>query len=148
MDFIAGSAYAPTSSSSDTTAKFDLPFGFALNIVELEQTILVHYQNTQFAQLALGSVPANTDVTSRIIHLAFQNVPFAVADDQHGVFQQFLAQTTTSDSISFELSGTASSQAETAIGRLSISGIAFSVDSTMKGEFLNLLFLNMVLKNY
>lgn len=134
MDFISGSAYAPISSSSDTTAKFDLPFGFALNIVSLEQTILVHYQNTQFAQLALGTIPARTDVADRIIHLAFENVPFAVADGQNAVFQQFLAQTTTADSISFGLSGDASSQAETAIGRLSISGIAFSVDSTLKGQ--------------
>lgn len=133
MDFPAGSAYDPISSSTDTTAKFDLPFGFALNIVSLEQTILAHYQGVQFAQLALGTIPARTDVTSRIIHLSFQNVPFAVVDGQQGTFQQFLAKTTTSDSVSFGLSGTASSQAETSIGRLSISGIAFSVDSNMKG---------------
>lgn len=132
MDFPAGSAYSPISSSSDTTAQFDLPFGFGLNIVSLEQTILVHYQNVQFAQLALGTVAANTDVSTRVIHLSFQNVPFAVADGQQSTFQQFLAQTTTSDSVTFGLSGTASSQAETAAGRLSISGIAFNVESNMK----------------
>ena len=133
MDFPAGSAYAPISSSTDTVAKFDLPFGFALNIVSLEQTILAHYQGVQFAQLALGNVPARTDVASRIIHLTFQNVPFAVADGQHDTFQQFLAQTTTADTVTFGLSGTASSQAETSIGKLSISGIAFDVQSNMKG---------------
>ena len=133
MDFPAGSPYSPISSSSDTTAKFDLPFGFALDIVSLEQTILASYQNTQFAQLALGTIPATTDVTNRIIHLAFQNVPFAVATGAEATFQTFLAATTTADTVTFGLSGTAASQANTSIGRLSISGIAFSVESNMNG---------------
>ncbi|KAG8787307.1 hypothetical protein FRB91_009037 [Serendipita sp. 411] len=133
MDFPAGSAYAPMSSSSDTAATFDLPFGFALNIVQLEQTILVNYQNNQFAKLALGTVPATTDVANRIIHLSFQNVPFAVNSGAESVFQNFLAETTTKGSITFGLSGTANSQAETSIGRLSISGIAFDVQSVLAG---------------
>jgi hypothetical protein len=133
IDFPAGSAYAPISSSSNTEAKFDLPFGFALDIVSLEQTILASYQNAQFAQLALGTIPATTDVTNRIIHLAFQNVPFAVVAGAETTFQNFLAATTTADTVTFGLSGTASSQANTSIGLLSISGIAFSVQSNMKG---------------
>jgi len=133
MDFPAGSAYAPVSSSSNTAAEFTLPFGFALDITSLEQTIMVSYQNTQFAQLALGTVPATTDVANRIIHLAFQNVPFAVVSGQEGLFQQFLAQTTTADTVTFGLSGTASSKANTSIGPLSISDIAFSVQSNMQG---------------
>lgn len=133
MDFPAGSSYAPISSSSDTAAKFTLPFGFALNIVSLEQTIFASYQNTQFAKLALGTIPATTDTANRIIHLSFSNVPFAVDSGKESVFQQFLAQTTTTDSITFGLSGTASSQAQTSIGRLSITGIDFSVQSVLKG---------------
>lgn len=134
MDFPSGSAYAPFSSSNDTAAAFTLPFGFALNIVSLEQTIAVEYQSTQMAQLALGTVPANTDVTNRIIHLSFHDIPFAVNDGQDDLFQQFLAQTTTEDSVTFGMSGNASSQADTSVGRLTISGIAFSVQTTLKGK--------------
>lgn len=133
MDFPSGSAYAPVTGSNDTAVAFTLPFGFALDIVSLDQIIAVEYQNTPMAQLALGTVPANTDVTNRIIHLTFQNIPFAVNDGQDGLFQQFLAQTTTTDSVTFGMSGNASSQAETSIGRLTISGIAFSVQTTLQG---------------
>lgn len=144
MDFPAGSAYSPMSSSSNTAASFMLPFGFTLNIVSLEQTINVAYQNTHMAVLALGTVSANTDVTSRTIYLSFENVPFAVDDEQHSIFQQFLEATTTSSSVTFGLSGIASSEAETPIGRLSISGIAFDVSSQMAGmamSFFPLMFL-------
>ncbi|KAG8833980.1 hypothetical protein FRC17_009762 [Serendipita sp. 399] len=133
MDFPAGSAYAPMSSSSDTAASFDLPFGFALNIVQLEQNIVASYQNNKFATLALGTIPATTDVANKIIHLSFQNIPFAVNSGAEGTFQSFLAETTTKNSVTFGLSGTANSQAETAVGRLSISGIAFDVQSVLTG---------------
>ncbi|PVF99379.1 hypothetical protein CPB86DRAFT_293734 [Serendipita vermifera] len=133
MDFPAGSAYAPISSSSDTAVAFQLPFGFALNIVELKQTIYAKYQGSQFAQLALGTVPAQTDTAARIIHLSFSNIPFQVTSGQEGTFQQFLAQTTTTDSVTFGLAGNADSVAETSIGRLTISDIAFDVPSVLKG---------------
>jgi hypothetical protein len=132
--FPSGSAYAPLSSSNDTAATFTLPFGFALNIVSLEQNITVEYQNIQMAQLALGTVPANTDVTNRIIHLSFHDIPFAVNGGQQDLFQQFLAQTTTQDSVTFGMSGNASSQADTSVGLLTISGIAFSVQTTLNGK--------------
>jgi hypothetical protein len=135
MDFPSGSAYAPLSSSNDTAAAFTLPFGFALNIVSLQQTITVEYQTTQMAQLALGTVPANTDVTNRIIHLSFHDIAFAVNDGRQDLFQQFLAQTTTEDSVTFGMSGNASSQADTSVGRLTISGIAFSVQTTLQGKY-------------
>lgn len=133
MDFPAGSAYAPISSSSDTAVAFQLPFGFALDIVQLEQTIYANYQGSQFAQLALGTVPAQTDTAARIIHLSFSNIPFQVSSGQEGTFQQFLAQTTTTSSVTFGLSGNASSIANTSVGRLTISGIAFDVPSVLKG---------------
>lgn len=134
LNFPTGSSYAPVSSSSSTTAQFDLPFGFPLDIVSLEQTIVAGYGGADFAQLVVSKIPATTDVATRIIHLAFEGVVFDVFEGQHQTFEEFLAVTTTSQAINFHLSGNASTEAMTAVGRLSISGIAFSVDSTLTGE--------------
>ncbi|KAL0580357.1 hypothetical protein V5O48_000210 [Marasmius crinis-equi] len=131
--FTPDTAYNPSTSSDNSDAAFTLPFGFPIDITALEQTIDVSYQGNQFAQLAIPKGPSSTDVENRIIHLTFQNVPFAVSGDGHGTFDSFLAATTLGDKETIGLSGSANADASTAVGVLSLSSIPFSVDSTIEG---------------
>ncbi|KAK1218918.1 hypothetical protein PQX77_018360 [Marasmius sp. AFHP31] len=131
--FTPDTAYNPATSSDNSDAAFTLPFGFPIDITALEQTIDVSYQGTQFAQLAIPKGPSSTDVENRIIHLTFNNVPFAVSEGGHGTFDSFLAATTLGDRETIGLSGSANADANTAVGVLSLSGISFSVDSTIEG---------------
>ncbi|KAJ7782963.1 hypothetical protein B0H16DRAFT_1494883 [Mycena metata] len=131
--FTQSTAYGPLTSSSSTDAAFTLPFAFPLDITALEQTITVGYQGASIAQLALPKAAATTDVDTRVIHLTFASVPFAVFDNMHSNFDDFVAATTVGAKETLHLSGAANADAQTAVGLLSLTDISFSVDSDIEG---------------
>jgi hypothetical protein len=65
--------------------------------------------------------------------LTFSNVPFAVFSGHRGSFQQFLASTTTSTTESMILSGKADTDVNIGVGLLALSGIEFSVNTSIAG---------------
>ncbi|TFK44582.1 hypothetical protein BDQ12DRAFT_661303 [Crucibulum laeve] len=131
--FTEDTAYHPATSSKSTDAAFTLPFGFPLDISALEQTITIGFEGNDFAKLAIPKGPSATDVDKRIIHLSFDNVPFAVFDNLHSTFDRFVAATTIGGTQSLHLSGSANADAKTAVGLLSLKDIAFAVDSDIEG---------------
>ncbi|KAF8160985.1 hypothetical protein B0H34DRAFT_699004 [Crassisporium funariophilum] len=131
--FSPQTAFDPITSSKSTDAAFTLPFAFPLDIQALQQTITVGSEGTDFAQLAIPKGPSKTDVESRIIHLGFENVPFAVFDNTRSNFNRFVAATTMDTSVTLRLSGTANADASTAVGMLSLTDIAFSVNTEIAG---------------
>ncbi|KAI0773181.1 hypothetical protein BD413DRAFT_603560 [Trametes elegans] len=133
LRFTEATAFGPATSSDDTTAAFQLPFNFPINIVALEQNITVGSGGHDFAQLVIPKGPSTTEVDQRIIHLNFSQVPFAVLDGQDGAFEQFLSTTATSENAQMELTGAANTDASTAIGLLSLTDIEFSVSTTIAG---------------
>ncbi|CDO73852.1 hypothetical protein BN946_scf185016.g9 [Trametes cinnabarina] len=133
LRFTEDTAFDPSTSSDDATAAFQLPFDFPINVVALEQNITVGANGQSFAQLIIPKGPSTTDVEQRIIHLNFSNVPFAVVEGQDGAFEQFLATTATSQSAQMELSGTANTDADTAVGLLTLTDIAFDVSTSIAG---------------
>lgn len=112
---------------------FTLPFNLPVDIKALEPNISVSAGGISFAELLIPKEPVTTDVQQRIIHLTFSNVPFTVFSDQHTAFQRFLASTTMSTTETVTLSGKANTDAETAVGLLSLTGIAFSVSASIAG---------------
>ncbi|KAI9066059.1 hypothetical protein FKP32DRAFT_1566723 [Trametes sanguinea] len=133
LRFTQDTAFDPATSSDDATAAFQLPFDFPINVVALEQNITVGANGQDFAQLIIPKGPSTTDVEQRIIHLNFSNVPFAVVEGQDSAFEQFLATTATSQSAQMELSGTANTDADTAVGLLTLTDIAFDVSTSIAG---------------
>lgn len=124
--FTDDTAFSPSTSTNDATAAFQLPFAFPIDITQVGQTITANFQGTDFATLNVPMGPSTTDVKNRILHLQFQNVPFAVHNGSHDTFEDFLKQTTASKSETFSLSGSADTKAQTAAGLLTISDIAFN----------------------
>lgn len=131
--FMEGTAYDPATSSNDSTVAFTLPFDFPVDIKALETNISVSAGGASFAELVIAKEPVRTDVQQRIIHLAFSNVTFAVFGGQDSAFQQFLALTTMSTTESMTLSGKADTDANTAVGLLSLKGIEYSVNTSIAG---------------
>lgn len=131
--FTPQTAFDPVTGSNSTDAAFTLPFAFPIDITALQQTITIGSQGTNFAQLVIPKGPSTTDIQARIIHLGFQNVPFAVFDNAHSNFEQFISATTTGTSQTLQLSGSANADANTAVGLLSLTNIGFSVDSNVAG---------------
>ncbi|KAI0668274.1 hypothetical protein C8Q78DRAFT_1081656 [Trametes maxima] len=133
LRFSEDTAFDPSTSSDDTTAAFQLPFNFPINIVALEQNITVGSDGQDFAQLIIPKGPSATDVEQRIIHLNFSQVPFSVLDGQGSAFEEFLSTTATSKSAQMRLAGAANTDAETAIGLLSLTDIEFDVSTSIAG---------------
>ncbi|KAI9442265.1 hypothetical protein H4582DRAFT_1809416 [Lactarius indigo] len=133
LRFTEGTAYDPVTSSNDATAAFTLPFNFPVDIKALGENISVSAGGAPFSELIIPKGATFTDVGQRIVHLTFSDVPFAVFGDQHGAFQQFLAATTTSTNQTMGLSGKADTDADTAVGLLSLTDIDFSVTTSIAG---------------
>ncbi|RPD52194.1 hypothetical protein L227DRAFT_623401, partial [Lentinus tigrinus ALCF2SS1-6] len=133
LRFTESTAFDPSMGSDDTTAAFTLPFDFPIGIVALEQNITVGTGGTDFAELVIPKGPSTTEVEQRIIHLNFSKVPFGVFSGGHGAFEQFLSDTATSKSETMTLKGAANTDAQTAVGLLSLTDIEFDVETTIAG---------------
>ncbi|KZV76329.1 hypothetical protein PENSPDRAFT_747787 [Peniophora sp. CONT] len=133
LRFTEATGWDPSTSTTESDISFTIPFGFPIDITALESNISVGDGGASFAQLTVPMVPSTTEVDARIIHFAFSSVPLAAFDDQHSAFQQFLASTAVSANQSMSLSGSANSQAGTAVGTLSLRDIEFSVGTSIAG---------------
>ncbi len=131
--FTQQTAYNPPSSSNNTQSEFFLPFNFPVDIQQVGGGFIAGYQGQDMAVLDIPLSPSITDVTARILTLMFSNVPFAVYDNQHPRFSQFLADTTASNQVTFNLNGRANTKASTAAGVVTISNIPFNVDTNLLG---------------
>ena len=63
----------------------------------------------------------------------FKDTPLTAYDDKHDAFSQFLAATTTGETVTLSLSGTSNADASTAVGVLSLKDIDFSVSTDIGG---------------
>lgn len=135
LRFTPETAFAPISSSKSTTAAFQLPFAFPLDIVAVQQDIHVGFGGSKdMAVLRIPKTPTKTDVQARVLSLSFADVAFSVNGGQQGNFEQFLASTTTSKTQTFGLSGqVTTTDALTAVGLLSLKDIPFDVTTSIEG---------------
>jgi hypothetical protein len=131
--FSTKAPFAPITSSKATDAAFTLPFGFPIDITTLEQTLTLGYEGSSFGQLVIPRGPSRTDIQSRIIHLAFNNIPLEVSGEGQDTFEKFVAATTIGSKQTVRLSGSANADALTAVGVLSLTNLQFSVDSELDG---------------
>lgn len=131
--FTEPTEWNPPTSTTSSTASFQLPFNFPLDITTMDEAIDVSYNGDAFAVLSIPHGAVETDVKERIVHLTFSNVPFAVYDGKHSVFQDFMTATTISKNQTMGLSGLANVDASTAAGVLSLTKVAFDVQTTVAG---------------
>lgn len=133
LNFTESTEWSPISGTKSTLAAFDLPFAFPIDVTGLQSNIAVNYEGNDVAVLPIGLTATTTDVASRIIHLAFNNVPFEVFGDQHSNFASFLESTTVNSEQSFSLIGAANTTTNIAIGEVVIQDIAFNVQTSIAG---------------
>lgn len=133
LQFSTDSVWDPSTSSNDANAAFTIPFGFPINITAVEQNITIGSSGTFIGELTIPKGPTTTDVDNRIIYLTFTDVPLSVFGDKHTSFEQFLADTTVNVNETMTLSGVANTDADTAVGLISLTDIEFTVDTTIAG---------------
>lgn len=123
--------WAPPTSSSQVEAQVKNPFGFPLNVVQLNMDVKATYDGHDVATLKVPDSPASTSATG-LVTTGFNNIPFQVANKQ--LFAGFVQLLTLSPSVTFGLEGTSNAIAKTSVGTLMLPGIHFDVDTTLKGK--------------
>lgn len=125
-------AYAPIAGSNHVRAQLKNPFGFPLTISSLNMDVDISCQNQRTAHMHIPDVPSSTDPQG-VINTAFSNVPLQVDDGAHDLFNGFTKSLTESNSVTFGMSGSANSVAETAVGSLKLHNITYNVQSSLNG---------------
>lgn len=136
MNWTNADAYAPLANSPGVVAGFKMPFGFSLNVTQVQNSMTVIYNNKDMATLnALewGAAVTTKDANGTAINFALPPTPFAIAADAHADFDDFVTKLTVGASQPFTVRGTAGTVATTPIGEVRITGIPFKSDVALSG---------------
>ncbi|KAG0231208.1 hypothetical protein BGW41_002236 [Actinomortierella wolfii] len=136
MNWTNVDAYAPIATSPQVTAGFEMPFGFTVNVTQVQNNMTVVYNNKSIAQVNVaewGAAVTTKDTTGSFINFALPPTPFAINADSHGDFDEFVKDLTVGASQSFGVQGSAATVAQTPIGEVKITGIPFKSDVSLTG---------------
>ncbi|KAG6854052.1 hypothetical protein C0991_011030 [Blastosporella zonata] len=127
-------AFAPPTSSQFTLATYKNPFGFALQVIEAGQTLILNSGGVDIAQLTIPKEAAAGGVsTGNVADLvvSWEDVPLKSLNS--AAFTQLFAAVTLMDDINLTIEGNADVTAKTSIGNVALTGIPFNVPSSLKG---------------
>ncbi|KAG0335580.1 hypothetical protein BG004_008396 [Podila humilis] len=138
MNWTGVDAYAPLANSPGVVAAFQMPFGFSLNVTQVQNNMTIVYNTKDMATLntaTWGPAVTTKDATGpgSSINFALPPTPFAIAADSHADFDDFVTKLTVGASQTFTVSGFAGTVAMTPIGEVKIVGIPFKSDVSLSG---------------
>ncbi|KAG0057609.1 hypothetical protein BGZ83_006982 [Gryganskiella cystojenkinii] len=136
MNWTNTDSYAPLANSPGVVAGFQMPFGFSINVTQVQNNMTVIYNNKNLANLNAaewGPAVTTKDVNGSSINFALPPTPFAINADAHADFDDFVTKLTVGSSQPFTVSGTAGTIAITPIGTVQITGIPFKSDVSLAG---------------
>ncbi|KAF9544267.1 hypothetical protein EC957_012230 [Mortierella hygrophila] len=136
MNWTNTDAYAPLANSPGVVAGFEMPFGFTLNVTQVQNSMAVIYNNKSIATLTAaewGPAVTTKDANGTAINFVLPPTPFAIAADSHADFDDFVNKLTIGDTQPFTISGIAGTVAMTPIGEVRITGIPFKSDVALSG---------------
>ncbi|KAF9098545.1 hypothetical protein BGX27_000783 [Mortierella sp. AM989] len=136
MNWTNADSYAPLANSPGVIAAFEMPFGFSLNVTQVQNNMTVIYNNKNMATLNTvewGPAVTTKDANGTAINFALPPTPFAIEADAHTDFDAFVEKLTVGTSEAFTVSGFAGTVAQTPIGEVRIIGIPFKSDVSLSG---------------
>ncbi|KAF9364539.1 hypothetical protein BGX34_001257 [Mortierella sp. NVP85] len=136
MNWTGTDAYAPLANSPGVVAAFEMPFGFSLNVTQVNNNMTVIYNNKNMANIMSsewGPATTTKDDKGTAINFALPPTPFVIEGDAHGDFDSFVNKLTIGEGESFTVAGLAGTVAMTPIGEVRISGIPFKSDVSLSG---------------
>ncbi|KAF9583808.1 hypothetical protein BGW38_008458 [Lunasporangiospora selenospora] len=128
--------YAPLANSPGVVAAFEMPFGFSLNVTQVQNKMTIVYNNKELANLNAdqwGPATTSKDANGTAINFSLPPTPFVVGADAHADFDDFVTKLTIGSSQGFTVSGFAGTIAHTPIGQVQITGIPFKSDVALSG---------------
>ncbi|KAI1301122.1 hypothetical protein EDD11_005812 [Mortierella claussenii] len=136
MNWTNADAYAPMANSPGVVAAFEMPFGFSLNVTQVQNNMTVIYNSKNLATLnsaEWGPAVTTKGVNGTAINFALPPTPFAIEADAHGDFDTFVNKLTIGTGEAFTVAGFAGTVAQTPIGEVRILGIPFKSDVSLSG---------------
>ncbi|KAI8890227.1 hypothetical protein K501DRAFT_169158 [Backusella circina FSU 941] len=144
LKFDPSNPYSPTLNAPAVNADFQIPFGFTLNITEVNQNITLGINQTSadqtdnFAVIQVPNVPAKSDQSAGTLGFAMNNNAIAGIGGQEAFFNDYTYALTASNNYTFMVAGNASTTTVTPLGTIKLGGIQFFVPTTLHGmQFLN-----------
>ncbi|KAF7731541.1 hypothetical protein EC973_009305 [Apophysomyces ossiformis] len=138
LKFSQNAPYAPVASAPAVVAGFSIPFGFSLNITEVQQSIALGTNTTDFAVIQVPYVPSQSDQKTGKLQFALNNNAITALPGKESVFNDYTYALTAKDLYTFSVAGNASTKTQTPIGPITLSGITFKVPTSLHGlQFLN-----------
>ncbi|KAI8149170.1 hypothetical protein BJV82DRAFT_209695 [Fennellomyces sp. T-0311] len=131
MDFTKN-AYAPPTGSKQIVAQLHNPFGFPLGVNKLNMDVVAGYQGHSFANLKIPDSSSTTSGTG-LVTTQFDNVPFAVYNEAHGLFEEFAKLLILQQNVMLDLAGSTNVVANTAVGDIKLDDITFDVGTGLAG---------------
>lgn len=136
MNWEGVDAYAPMALSPKVIAGFAMPFGFSLNVTQVQNNMTVVYNGKDMASLTgtqWGPAVTTKSENGSFINFSLPPTPFAINGDSHADFDDFVNKLTLGQNQPFTVAGTAGTVAMTPIGEVSIVGIPFRSDVALSG---------------
>jgi hypothetical protein len=133
MKFSTANAWTPLLSAPNVVAGFKMPFGFPLEMKQVEQDIAAYESGVAMATMKIPMSAASGTSASGQIVTAINNIPMQVISSQHARFSQFVHDLTLGSGKSLTMRGTVASIASTAIGDVRIDGIKLDQNVNMQG---------------
>lgn len=140
LTFTEQTAWSPMTTTDELTAKMSLPFGFGMEVSEIANSFSIVQQNKSLASLSspLSDASSNIQVisstlTQGTIEITLAESPLQVPSNAHNQFASFNADLTKSQSVAFQLVGSAKTVATLPIGSITLDPIKFNVTSTLPG---------------
>ncbi|GJJ76993.1 hypothetical protein EMPS_09352 [Entomortierella parvispora] len=136
MNWTGVDAYAPLANSPGVVAGFQMPFGFSINVTQVQNNMTVIYNDKNLAVLNAaqwGPALTTKDANGSSINFALPPTPFAIDADAHADFDDFVTKLTVGSSQAFTVAGTAGTVALTPIGEVRITGIPFKSNVSLAG---------------
>ncbi|TFY72142.1 hypothetical protein EVG20_g865 [Dentipellis fragilis] len=140
LAFSEQNAWSPMANSQAVHASMELPFGFNLEIGEIQNAFNITKNGNVVAGLStpLGASTSAIHVndatnTSGNINITIENTALQVPDPIHPHFSQFNADLTDGNWTNFQLEGHSRAVANLSIGTLTLDPINFNVTSGLNG---------------
>ncbi|KAI8637942.1 hypothetical protein BD408DRAFT_457039 [Parasitella parasitica] len=143
LKFDPASPYSPVANAPAVIANFQMPFGFTLNITEVSQNITLAINTTgekteNFAVMQTPYTPAVSSQQNGTIIFPLTNTALAGIAGKESIYNQYTYALTANSNYTFMVSGIATTKATTPLGPIVLSGINFTVPTTLNGlQFLN-----------
>ncbi|KAF9047294.1 hypothetical protein BJ165DRAFT_1464966 [Panaeolus papilionaceus] len=141
LQFDEQQPWAPQAESNSVQASLELPFGFGLEIGQIQNDFVITTQDgNPVAGLStpLGASTSSITVngptdTTGTINITIADTRLNSPDSQHATFAAFNEQLTLADIAQFRLEGQAQAIANTSIGQITLDAIKVNVSTSLNG---------------